>query len=110
MKQPIEHYENRSGGIGTMHIERLLTNEEMGTGVKMYAKVTIDKDSSLGYHTHVDDNETYYILQGKGLYDDNGTTYEVAPGDVLHTPNGFGHSITNIGDDELVFMALIIKT
>ena len=42
MKQPIEHYENRAGGKGTMHIERLLSPEEMGPHVKMYARVTID--------------------------------------------------------------------
>ena len=35
MKQPIEHYENRAGGKGTMHIERLLSPEEMGPHVKM---------------------------------------------------------------------------
>ena len=42
MKSEVEHYENRCGGKGTMHIEHLLQSEEMGSGVKMYAKVTID--------------------------------------------------------------------
>ena len=30
MKQEIEHYTNRAGGKGTMHIERLLTPKENG--------------------------------------------------------------------------------
>ena len=47
MKQEIEHYTNRAGGKGTMHIERLLTPKEMGSHVKMYARVTIDVNSSL---------------------------------------------------------------
>ena len=34
MKQEIEHYTNRAGGKGTMHFERLLTLEEMGSHVK----------------------------------------------------------------------------
>ena len=64
MKQEIEHYTNRAGGKGTMHIERLLTLEEMGSHVKMYARVTIDVNSSLDYHKHEDDTEVYYILEG----------------------------------------------
>ena len=67
MKQPIEHYEKRAGGTGTMHIERLLSKEEAGCHVSMYAKVTIDVHASLGYHPHQGDSETYYILQGKAL-------------------------------------------
>ena len=65
MKSEVEHYENRCGGKGTMHIERLLQSEEMGSGVKMYAKVTIDVDASLGVHQHIGDGESYYILQGR---------------------------------------------
>lgn len=108
MKQPIEHYTNRAGGKGNVHIERLLTPEEMGSHVKMYAKVTVDVNASLGYHPHIDDSETYYILEGKASYNDNGTMIELKPGDVTHTPAGYSHGIENSGDTPLVFMALII--
>lgn len=109
-KQEIEHYTNRASGKGTMHIERLLSGEELGNHVAMYAKVTIDVNSSLGFHTHKGDAESYYILQGSALYDDNGITRELGVGDVTFTPDGFGHSIENIGDNELIFMALITKS
>lgn len=109
MKLPVEHYEKRAGGNGTMHIERLLTNEEAGANVPMYARVTIDVNSSLGYHLHDGETETYYILQGKGLYNDNGVEREVKQGDVTFTTSGSSHGIANIGDEPLVFMALIIK-
>ena len=87
MKSEVEHYENRCGGKGTMHIERLLQSEEMGSGVKMYAKVTIDVNASLGVHQHIGDGESYYILQGRALYDDNGIKRELQPGDVTFTPD-----------------------
>ncbi|RHV69408.1 cupin domain-containing protein [Clostridiaceae bacterium OM02-2AC] len=109
MKSEIEHYENQSGGKGTMHIERLLQSEEMGSSVKMYARVTIDVNSSLGVHQHIGDGESYYILQGRALYDDNGIKRELRPGDVTFTPDQGFHGIENIGDEPLVFMALIIK-
>lgn len=109
MKQPIEHYEQRCGGKGTMHIERLLEAKELGDNVKMYAKVTIDVNSSLGVHQHTGDGESYYILQGNALYNDNGTMRELHPGDITFTFDGQSHGIENIGDEPLVFMALIIK-
>ena len=66
------------------------------------------KDSSRAYHTHEGEGEAYHILQGKGLYNDNGTKYEVHPGDTTFTCDGAGHAIENIGDEDLVFMALIL--
>jgi mannose-6-phosphate isomerase-like protein (cupin superfamily) len=33
----------------------------------------------------------------------------VFPGDVMVTPNGHSHSVTNTGHEDLVFIALIIK-
>lgn len=109
MERTIEHYEKRAGGKGTMHIERLLTPTEMGEHVTMYAKVTIDVNSSLGYHAHTGDGESYYILQGKALYNDNGEERTLCAGDVTFTPSGKSHGIENIGEEPLVFMALIIK-
>ena len=108
MKQTIEHYENRSGGKGTMHIERLLLPEEMGPHVKMYAKVTIDQGASLGYHPHIGDRESYYILQGHARYQEDGQFKELHTGDITNTLEGHSHGIENIGDEKLIFMALII--
>ena len=45
---------------------------------------------------------------GKGLYTDNDTTYEMKPGDAAFCKNGDRHGIENIGDEDLVFMGLII--
>lgn len=109
-KRKVEHYENRSGGKGTMHIERLLNPAMMGENIKMYAKVTIDVGASLGYHLHDGDGEAYYILQGTASYNDNGVVRELQVGDVTFTPSGQSHSIENIKDEPLVFMALIIKS
>jgi len=63
----------------------------------------------VGYHVHHNECELYYILSGKGLYSDNGIMRGVYEGDVTYTPSGEGHSLENIGDDVLEFMALIVK-
>lgn len=109
MKQEIEHYENRSGGVGTIHIERLLSTTEMSDHINMYAKVTIDTHSSIGFHIHEGDNESYYVLSGEARYQDNEIERILHVGDVTYTQSGKGHAIENIGTQPLIIMALIIK-
>lgn len=105
----IEHYEKRAGGKGTMHIERLLQGEQLGDQITMFAKVTIDVDSSIGVHTHHDDCETYYILSGTGRYYDNDLCYDVKAEDVLFCPKHSSHGLENTGSEPLVFIAMIRK-
>lgn len=105
----MEHYKERCGGKGTMHIERLLPPELLREHVAMYAKVTIDVASSLGWHVHSGDNECYYILSGKARYNDNGSEVELRVGACTFTKDGQGHAIENIGNEPLVFMAMILK-
>ena len=73
-----------------------LTEKEMKDSSRLFGKVIVPPGSALAYHTHECEGEAYHILQGKGLYNDNGTKYEA------------GHAIENIGDEDLVFMALIL--
>ena len=99
---------NMRGGEGEVRIKRLLDATQLNGKCGMYAEVTIGVGSSLGYHEHHNESETYYILSGVGEYNDNGQARTVGAGDVTFTPDGQGHGIKNIGDADLVFMALII--
>ena len=83
-------------------------DKELNGKCGLYAKVTIEPGCSLGYHEHHNESETYFILAGQGDYDDNGTVRPVKAGDVTYTPDNHGHALTNTGDTDLVFMALII--
>ena len=96
-----ERVENMAGGTGHVLIKRLLDEKQLNGKCKMYAEVTLEPGCSLGYHEH-------HILSGKGIYSDNGTLRMVSAGDVTFTPDGKGHGLTNSGDEDLVFMALII--
>ena len=80
-------------------------NEKLG----MFSLAEIGEGEMVDYHLHEGDAELYYILEGKGLYDDNGEKVEVEAGTVTYTPNGSGHSLKNIGEGMLKFIALIIK-
>lgn len=100
---------NKCGGDGEVTISHILEEKELNGKCGLYAQVTINPGSSLGYHEHHGESETYYILSGQAEYNDNGTLRIVKPGDTTYTPTGCGHGIRPVGNEPLVFMALIIK-
>lgn len=69
----------------------------------------LEKDSSIGMHTHQGDSETVYILEGtaKMLYD--GTEEELSAGSCSYCPEGHTHSLVNIGEEMLHFLGVIPK-
>lgn len=107
-ERKVECRQNMAGGEGHVLIERLLNEEQMDGKSRMYAKVTLEAGCSLGYHEHHGESETYYILSGRGIYNDNGREYEVKEGDCTFTGDGCGHGLVNDGKEDLVFMALIL--
>ncbi|HBA62328.1 MAG TPA: cupin domain-containing protein [Lachnospiraceae bacterium] len=104
-----ERVEHANGGTGHLLKEMLLTREQMGEGCRMFARVTLEEGCELGYHEHHGETETYYILSGHGIYNDNGTEIEVGPGDVTFCADGCGHGLKNTGTEEIAFIALILK-
>ena len=107
-KKIIEH---ANGGKGHLILEPVATPDTldaMSSHCRLYVKATLEKGCSMGVHQHKGDGEIYYVLSGKGLYTDNDTTYEMGPGDAAFCKNGNRHGIENIGEEDLVFMGLII--
>lgn len=103
-----EIIKNMCGGEGEVIIDHVLGEKELNGKCGLYAQVTINPGSSLGYHEHHNESETYYILSGEAEYNDNGKARIVKPGDVTFTPDGCGHALRPIGSAPVVFMALII--
>lgn len=82
--------------------------EEWNPKVRLFSLVQVKPGEEVEYHMHVGESETFFILSGKGIYNDNGNEVDVAPGMVTLTPSGQGHSIKNTGDEMLSFIALIV--
>lgn len=98
-----------ANGVGELKLE-LILDEELGDKCGLYAKVTIPAGSALGYHEHHGEGESYFVLSGEAVYNDNGTERVIRPGDTTWTPSGSGHGVDNSqGREDLVFMALIVK-
>ncbi len=96
-------------GEGEITVRNLLNGpEEMNQKGRVFGHTTIHPGSEIGYHVHNGDSETYYILSGHGLYNDNGTMVEVEAGDVTICPAGQGHGLKCIGDEPIEMIALIL--
>lgn len=99
-----------ANGVGEVLIEKIL-DEELADKCGLYARVTIPAGSVLGYHEHHGNGESYFVLSGEAVYDDNGVKRTIKAGDSTWTPDGFGHGVDNSqGKAPIVFMALIVNT
>ena len=101
--------EHVNGGAGFIMKEALITGEELGEHCKMFSRVTIKPGCELGHHEHHGETETYYVLSGSGMYDDNGKAVPIEAWDVTFCKDGDGHGVKNTGTEDLVFVALILK-
>ena len=90
------------GGKGEISRELLIEGDELQNKAKVFAKLTVPVGASVGLHEHTDDYEVYYILSGKGKVLDNGE------GDVVYAIDT-EHYIENSGDEDLVFLAVIVN-
>ncbi len=94
-------------GKGEITITHLFTKSELSSHTRLCAKLTVPPGGSIGFHTHEQEEEVFYILKGHAEVDDNGETREVEPGDAILTGNGAGHSLTCISKEPLEVLAVI---
>ena len=92
----------------SLRFGRTLSSRGDDNGV--FARVALRPGSMAPRHKHEGTFEAFYILAGKGLVDDNGTQAELKVGDVVFTNDGESHSIKNIGETDLEYIALVVNT
>lgn len=99
-----------TGGEGMYLKDKFADGEDLGNVITNYSKITVKPGTRMGYHQHVGDYEFYYILKGECKYNDNGTIYDCKPGDVFKCEDGGWHCIINDTDEDVEFIALIVKS
>lgn len=57
--------------------------------------------ASVGQHRHVETEEIYYLLEGRGRMSVGAETREVAAGDAVFIPRGAIHRLENTGDEPI---------
>lgn len=94
------------GGNGTIQQVQVVIPAQM-IHARLFNKLTIKKDCSIGYHVHNNEVEYYYILSGEGIVTEPDGEKTVNAGDVVITGWGVGHSIRNEKSEDLVLLAII---
>ena len=110
-------YETPWGNRSNIVASQLFTEEEHGAmgSLRMHAldiqthppgqhKGTIDEDGN--YRGHGNPAEIMYFLRGTGKAMTEGVVYDVKPGSVLYSREGFEHGIWNTSDDILEYICL----
>lgn len=101
---------NLKGGKDTVRLIHFLEPENAcGTG-RLFGVSIIPPGGSVGYHQHVGDFEQYYILKGTARVVHNGVEDRLGPGDAMLCREGESHSIENIGETDLEYIAIILYT
>ena len=60
------------------------------------------------FHSHLREDEVFYVLSGRGVLRYGDSLYEIGPGDCIACPAGTGtaHQIANPYDEDLVYLAI----
>ena len=64
----------------------------------------IDPKSLIPYHTHEDEEEVMFFLEGEGIARIEDVDYKVSKGSIVYCPPKMKHQIINSGDQGLKFI------
>jgi mannose-6-phosphate isomerase-like protein (cupin superfamily) len=83
-------------GVGRLACVELLSPDPARTaGFRFMHDDTLAPGASIGEHTHTDDEEIYFIVEGHGVMLVDGVETPVAAGDMVITRLGHRHALTN---------------
>ncbi len=99
---------NMRGGEKEVVISHFLKDADLPNHLRLMGVITLIPGASIGEHTHNNESEVFYIIEGKGNYLSEGQWIAVEKGDVLLCASGGTHSIVNTGDTDLVFTGTIV--
>lgn len=99
------------GGTGPVNCRDLLTadNRVEGSCFKAVGLNILPPASSIGLHSHTEDEELYLILKGEGTFTNSlGTKVQLKPGDVTICYRGESHMLENTGSEDLLLAGIVI--
>ncbi len=98
------------GGDGQALVTDMLDKGEYRGKARLIATITLEPGCSIGEHVHENEEEVFYIISGKALYNDNGKETVLNKGDACLCLDGQKHSIANAESAETLVIAAVILT
>lgn len=106
----LEPSHEHKNGVGTISLLHFAEDQALNSIGRCFGISMIPPGCSIGYHQHTGELEIYHMLEGKAEVCDNGTYSILEPGDTLICHDGNFHSIRNLCDSTLKYIALILYT
>ena len=98
------------GGKGVLDWTLVLGDEETeGKRLNFIHDDVLPPGASVGHHEHMNDEEYYYIISGKGMMVLDGEKFEVKAGDITAVFSGGSHGLENYGSEELRVIVISIS-
>jgi len=106
---PVRRENLQGGDGGSWNRYAIAPHDDLdGSHFRMIGTIRLDPGASVGEHEHLTNEELYVIMEGEGLYTEDGVEHKVSPGDMLVLQRGHSHSIRNVGKGHLTFLAVIV--
>jgi len=110
-KHRVEIREHARGGEGKLAVHHFLEKEQLAPHSRLLCKIVMEPGNSMGFHTHHDEGEFFYILKGVArIIEDDDVEIILYPGDTYYTPAERSHSIEVAGDETVEYIALVLST
>lgn len=102
--------EKSHDGNGMLIKVRPFESSDFKTPIDFIDYVIVEPDSTIGYHTHGENEEIYFISKGNGIMKTNSETFEITEGDIIINSFGDSHGLINNSEHNmeiLIFQASI---
>ena len=96
-------------GYGTTDFLHIVPEAVRPPKCRLFSVMMLEKGCSVGRHDHTGETEVYYVIEGEGILNDNGTMRPFKKGDCNVCGGGDFHSVSNENDETLKIFAVIIK-
>lgn len=96
------------GGVGEVRASRVVDRPDGPLAFVDF--VAVPDGTSIGRHTHGDDEEIYVVLSGAGEMVLDGEVVVVGPGDVVVNRPGGTHELRPTGPEDLRMVVVDIRT
>ena len=95
-------------GQGKIEFVRPFEDKDAETDLSFVDYVEIPVGASIGIHTHGDNEEIYFIVEGSGTMHTNGEDTKVNAGDLIFNRRGWTHGLKN--DSQAPLKVLVWET
>lgn len=87
------------------HIRDYFSPEVIGEVNDVYVKVAKIKGNNLPWHNHANEDELFYIIDGKLLMEiEDGASFEMKTGDIHIVKRGLNHRISSIEECQIMLV------